>query len=94
MVNQQLRVYAPPVVQRCSELGRHSTDYNTKFNMGWILKNRIFSSFHHNNSNKDRDFQTRQRVIMKNVEKAPPFITTASVPTRFLELLLLLSKDS
>ena len=28
MANQQLRVYAQPVALRCSELGRHNSDYN------------------------------------------------------------------
>ena len=34
MANQQLKVYAPPVVRRCSELGRHDSDYNTRIKYG------------------------------------------------------------
>ena len=48
MVNQLLRVYAPLVAQRCSELGRHNADYiiNIGIKHGLdILRNGVSSPF-------------------------------------------------
>jgi len=43
MVSQQLRVYAPHVVQRCLELGRHNPDYNIGIQHGLDILNKGMS---------------------------------------------------